>query len=361
MTENKKFLKEQLITYLGNKRSLLGFIGAKIDEVKKELGKKKISFADVFSGSGVVSRLAKEHSSHIFANDLELYSKIINECYLCNKTSDLLEQIDFFYKKFDLSVLKTGFITELYAPKNENNISKSDRVFFTIRNAKMIDTIRQGIFSIPENLQKYFIAPLLSEASIHSNTAGVFKGFYKNKDGIGQFGGEAKNAIKRITSPIKLKKPIFSNFSGEFFVSQMDAYEFCKTMPKVDLAYLDPPYNQHPYGSNYFMLNLIAGYERPSLISKVSGIPNDWNRSVYNKKAIAAEAFFELLNIIKAKFLLISFNNEGFIAQDIFLKNLAKIGRVNLTQINYNAFRASRNLHSRNTHVLEQLYLVKKS
>jgi len=52
----------------------------------------------------------------------------------------------------------------------------------------------------------------------------------------------------------------------------------------VDLIYLDPPYNQHPYGSNYFMLNLICTNERPHTLSKVSGIPGDWNKSQYNYK-----------------------------------------------------------------------------
>ncbi|MDR0684304.1 MAG: DNA adenine methylase [Spirochaetaceae bacterium] len=36
-----------------------------------------------------------------------------------------------------------------------------------------------------------------------------------------------------------------------------DSNKIINNIPEVDLAYLDPPYNQHPYGSNYFMLNLI--------------------------------------------------------------------------------------------------------
>ena len=35
--------------------------------------------------------------------------------------------------------------------------------------------------------------------------------------------------------------------------------ELVKEIEPVDLAYFDPPYNQHPYGSNYFMLNIING------------------------------------------------------------------------------------------------------
>ncbi|ANE36027.1 adenine-specific DNA methyltransferase (EcoRI methylase) [Campylobacter iguaniorum] len=361
MSENSEFLKEQLITYLGNKRSLLDFIEDGIKSAKSDLGKDKISFVDLFSGSGVVSRLAKSHSSVIFANDLELYSKVINECYLSNLDEDLSQNIDFYFDKLNqISNLESGFITELYAPKNEECITQNDRVFFTKRNAKFIDTIRQNIDQIPANLQPYFLAPLLYLVSNHTNTSGVFKGFYKDKSGIGKFGGSGENALKRIKSDMSLKKPIFSNFKCDYEVSQKDAFDFAKNMQKVDITYLDPPYNQHPYGSNYFMLNLVAKYEKPSDISRVSGIPKDWNRSVYNKKKEASEAFFELLNELKSKYLLISFNNEGFIDKDEFLLNLAKIGKVSLKEQKYNAYRGSRNLKFRNIHVFEQLYMVKK-
>ncbi len=91
MKENPSFLKEQIITYLGNKRALLSFLNNGFKVAKKELGKDKFSFCDIFSGSGVVSRFAKAHSNYILANDLEDYSKLINECYLANKDKDLLK------------------------------------------------------------------------------------------------------------------------------------------------------------------------------------------------------------------------------------------------------------------------------
>ena len=39
MAENRKFLSEQIITYIGNKRSLLDFIGKSVKLVKKNLVK----------------------------------------------------------------------------------------------------------------------------------------------------------------------------------------------------------------------------------------------------------------------------------------------------------------------------------
>jgi adenine-specific DNA methylase len=88
------------------------------------------------------------------------------------------------------------------------------------------------------------------------NTSGVFKGFYKNKEtGIGQFGGSNQDALLRIKGDLPF--PIFSDFNCEVMVYNDDSNNVIKTAPEVDLAYVDPPYNQHPYGSNYFMLNLI--------------------------------------------------------------------------------------------------------
>ncbi|PSM51747.1 type II adenine-specific DNA methyltransferase (EcoRI methylase) [Campylobacter blaseri] len=361
MKEKKEYLKEQIITYLGNKRSLLGFIDEGFMYAKSELKKDKFSFCDLFSGSGVVSRYAKAHSNYIITNDLELYSKIINECYLSNKSSNLTKELKNIYKLVNnIEVLKDGFINELYAPKDDNNIKENDRVFYTNKNAKIIDTIRQNIDEYcPKELKQYFIAPLLYEASVHANTSGIFKGFYKNKNGVGQFGGEGRNALSRIMGEIELALPVFSKFKCEFEVLQEDANVLSKDID-TDVCYIDPPYNQHPYGSNYFMLNLIASYKRPEKISKVSGIAKDWNRSVFNQRKSAKEALLEIVNSVKSKIVLISYNCEGFVKKDEFLNDLSKFGEAHIIEKRYNTFRGSRNLKSRNTHVNEQLYILKK-
>lgn len=364
LKENEEFLKEQIITYLGNKRNLLDFILRGVNIAKKELKKDKLSSVDLFSGSGIVSRCLKAHSNFLIANDLEIYSKIINECYLSNQNPNLLKEINLNYEILKENLKKnftqTGFISRLYAPKNDDEIRPGERVFYTKFNANFIDTLRQEIAKLEPNMQKYFLAPLLYQASNHTNTSGVFKGFYKNEAGIGQFGGTGKNALKRIKSKMQILKPVFSKFDVEFKVYQKDANSLVKELPKMDLFYLDPPYNQHPYGSNYFMLNLIANYKEPKEISKISGIPKNWNRSPYNKKPEVKEAFFDLISNIKAKFILISYNSEGFITKEEFEKGLAKFGRVEVLEQNYNAFRGSRNLNSRDTYVKENLYVLKK-
>jgi hypothetical protein len=82
--ENEDFLSDQIITYLGNKRSLLDFIGNALAVVQKELGKEKLDCVDIFSGSGIVSRYLKRFSNNLYVNDLESYCKTINTCYLAH-------------------------------------------------------------------------------------------------------------------------------------------------------------------------------------------------------------------------------------------------------------------------------------
>lgn len=364
--ENKKYLTEQIITYLGNKRALLQFIDKATQQVKKKLKKDKLSTFDAFSGSGIVSRYLKQYSSVLYCNDLEGYSKTINTCYLTNLSDINEKELDKWYtylrkNLIEEKLISNGFIRRLYSPNDDKEIQEGERVFYTVRNAKYIDTARQLIEKIPEPYKTLFLGPLLYEASTKNNTGGVFKGFYKNSiTKNGQFGGNGENALNRILANIEIKKPVLSNYECEVHVLQGDANEISKNLPEVDLAYLDPPYNQHPYGSNYFMLNLINDYVEPTNISKVSGIPTNWNKSNYNKRQEALFSLEKLCEDLKAKYILISFNSEGFITYKEMVDMLKKLGKVKTFTMKYNVFRACRNIKKRNIYVYEYLFLLEK-
>lgn len=364
--ENPEYLANQLITYIGNKRALLNFINKGLSIVKGRLGKQHLDTFDVFSGSGIVSRFLKMHSDFLVVNDLENYAEIINRCYLTNIDNVSFDFLKKIYSELTAKLndpdLEDGIISKNYAPIDDRNIQKGERVFYTKRNAKYIDTARKLINKIDPDYQHFFLAPLLSEASIHANTSGVFKGFYKSREtGVGSFGGTNGDALVRIKGNIELKLPVFSNFNCRTLICKGDSNIIAERVPEVDLAYLDPPYNQHPYGSNYFMLNIISDYKNPESISKVSGIPDDWNRSPYNKRIKSYNAFADLVKKLKAKFLLISFNSEGFIPLEMMTGLLESIGRVTILETKYNTFRGSRNLGNREIHVKEYLYVVEKS
>ncbi|MEQ1518793.1 MAG: DNA adenine methylase [Usitatibacteraceae bacterium] len=362
--ECRNYLSEQLITYIGNKRRLIPMIEDALRQSVAGLGKSSIAFADVFAGTGVVSRMARRYAHRLHVNDFEEYSAFSNTVYHTNKAMAPLGEIE----KWRTSVCseanqspRAGFITELYSPRDEQRITADDRVFYTRRNAMFIDTARTAINAAPVHIQPFILAPLLQRASVHVNTSGVFKGFYKNTQGIGQFGGTMKNALQRIKAPIDIPLPVLSRFSREVNVSQMEAQKFVETLPEVDVAYFDPPYNQHPYGSNYFMLNLILRNEAPGDVSRVSGIPKGWQRSPYNVRSEAAGALEQLLQTCPARTLLISYNSEGFISPEQMLDMIEPLGTVNVFDKQYNTFRGCRNLSGRSAHVTEMLFKVQRS
>ncbi len=366
-----RYLREQLITYIGNKRALLPFIGQALERVRVELGRKDISAVDLFSGSGVVSRFLKGHCRRLIANDLELYSEVINRCYLSNRDerddaallSCYRELTDYLSERERSGTLERGIIARHYAPQDDDRIQPGERVFYTQRNARYIDTARRYIDSLPRDVRPFFLAPLLAKASVHANTAGVFKGFYKDRrTGIGRFGGTGRDALSRITGNIHIPFPLFSPRDCDVTVLREDANVLASRLADeagtVDLVYLDPPYNQHPYGSNYFMLNLIARYREPESPSAVSGIPADWNRSRYNSQRRALAAFEELVRTLDSRYLLVSFNDEGFLDRGTLVSILETVGTVTVMEQRYNAFRGSRNLRNRSVHVRELLFLV---
>lgn len=366
--EKREYLREQIITYIGNKRKLLPYIDIEVKKICSKLGKKPLITCDLFSGSGIVARLLKRYSSLIIANDLEEYSAIINSCYLTNAEdfakSEYVRLKKLIYEELEDS-LSEGIIAKNYAPKNSFNIKAGERVFYSRENALRIDTFRCLIDKlVPEELQKFFLAPLITEASIHTNTGGVFKGFYKS-NGIGQFGGKGRNALERILGLIELNEPVLSNFSSSFRVLTEDALKAATILKeegvKLDICYIDPPYNEHPYGSNYFMLNLILKNRIDGKLSKTSGIEEGWKRSAYNNKLLALKELESVISLIDATYLIISYNSEGNIMYEDMVMMLSKYGELEIRDIKYNAFRASRNLHKRERYVSEYLFILKKS
>lgn len=361
------FFTEQLITYIGNKRSLLPFINSGVELVKQKLGKRRITCFDGFVGSGATARLLKHHSSLLLVNDLEKYCEVVNRCFLANHAdvdrAQVLEKIKWLNDNKLKYADEVGFIESNYSPKKDDAVKDGERVFYTNRNAKIIDGLVRLINeNFSEQEKHFYLAPLIVKASIHTNTSGVFKGFHK-KDGVGHFGGAGENALSRIKREIVLDAPAFSTADCEVIVRREDINSLVKEsdLPEFDLAYFDPPYNQHPYGSNYFMLNIIAGDAAAKDIQDgVSGISRNWNRSAYNKRVQAEEAMEALIANTPAKYILISYNDEGIISIDDFRKILSKFGIVDLLQTDYNTYRGSRNLRDRSIKVKELLWLLEK-
>tara|TARA_B100000401_G_scaffold434967_1_gene375951 strand:+ start:1537 stop:2649 length:1113 start_codon:yes stop_codon:yes gene_type:complete len=369
MSSDKAFTNQTMMTCIGNKRKFLNNIESIINDIKKKENKHKLNIFDAFSGSGIVARMLSYHSNNLFVNDLEYYSNIINNCYLKTpskndqlKINNLINDINKYIG--EESNLIEGIITNNYAPKDSNNIKLGERCFYTRENALIIDTIRHYIETkVEDKFKIYLLGNLLVKASIHNNTGGVFKGFYKSKTTKkGCWGGDGENALTRIKGLIRLESIIWNNENTfNLKVYNDDTNKVIDLIDNLDIIYIDPPYNQHPYGSNYFMLNTIANNNLGEHISAVSGIPYNWNKSNYNYKKTAVISMIELLekSFLKAKYIMLSYNNEGIITKDDW-KKIFEPYNIKKYEFIYDTYKASRNLNKRNNKVIEHIYLISK-
>ena len=371
------YLTEQIIAYIGNKRKLLSLIYRAMENTGIEI-KPGLKFFDVFSGSGVVSRLAKSLKFEVFTNDWEYYSYILSSCYLtCNnkdittlfggeeKLEKLLEEINNLPSPKE----EDCYIAKYYGPK-EDDINavdyKTERLFYTRENALTIDKIRNYIEETyplsntsEENLKKrnILLANLIYECATHTNTSGVFKAYHKG------FGGYSKDALKRILGQIALHLPVLIDSDYPVHVYQKNANELVRQLKGVDIAYLDPPYNQHQYGSNYHMLNTIAKWDKiPALLTlndkgvlkEKAAIRHDWvnTRSEYCYTQTAVDNFRDLIENLDAKYILISYSTDGIIPFEDLKEICMKKGKVGVVTNEYTTYRGGKQSNKRkNTNI----------
>jgi adenine-specific DNA-methyltransferase len=351
------YLKRQLIAYLGNKRSLLPFLS----ELFQRLVPRPAVVLDAFAGSGAVARLARSLGHEVHANDWEPYARVMNQAFLTLTPKSAAAAftrwggLDAVLTRLNaLHIPREEFVARWYAPRNTIGADwRTERLFYTRENALWLDAVREAIDEYDEPGRTLLLALLVYEASTHANTNGVFKAFHKG------FGGHGGDALKRILSPMQLEHPVLWPSPRPASASALEAAEFLKGRT-ADLVYLDPPYNQHQYGSNYHLLNTVVRGDRfvPEL---KAGIRRDWTatKSPFCAKAQAPAAFAAVLDAADAQHLVVSYNTEGVVPFEQLYDLLDRRGRVELAVQDYVTYRGGRQSPDRKTHNLEFVLVVR--
>lgn len=362
------YLADQLITYLGNKRKLIGNIEICVQNISKQLNKERLNILEPFCGSGSVSRMLKLYSNKLVVNDLEDYCSTLAKCYLASPNTAQYDKIKTnitCMNKHKFSKVAPSFIRKHYSPKDDKDIKEGERVYYTQYNAHIIDTFSHFIRKYPVNERCFYLAPLLTQCSVHTNTSGTFNSYHK-KDGVGHYGGKGENALTRIMGEIELPIPVFSYQPDTVVeVYNKDANKLIGELVErgewFDVAYLDPPYNKHPYGTNYFMLNMINRLDPiMDIPDNHRGQPDDWTRSKYNSFSECKRVFEELIKQIPASYVIISYNNEGILSEEQLTEILERYGSVSKQEIVYPTYKGCKNLASRNKDVLEYIWILNK-
>lgn len=376
------YLTRHLIAYIGNKRALLGFLHDALSRICTDLDQERVVFLDPFTGSGAVARLARLMGLKVLANDWEFYSYIINRAHLsvnAGEAAELFadnggyEEVFSFLNNLSPPPETERYISRYYSPQNTAAADyRRERLFYTRENGLRIDGLRSKIeelypgFTQEESRRRIekelLLASLLYQCATHTNTSGVFKACHKG------FGGHGKDALKRIMEPIHLEMPVLIDSAERTEVFRLDAAKFLSSC-SGDICYIDPPYNQHQYGSNYHLLNTIALWDKPAadieldtagVLKNKAAIRRDWvkTKSPYCYKQSAPEAFKELLSAIDSRYLLVSYNTEGIIPFGELTDMLASLGRLDLFTSDYIKYRGGKQSISRKVNNLEFLLVV---
>jgi len=377
----EEYFTQQILTYMGNKRTFLCQIDEIISFIKTTLGEKNIDIAEGFTGSGIVSRLFKnrimsdysQEYKTLYVNDMSGYSETLSKCYLTS-TKDLCcgdyETIGLHFKKLKNFLSKKNnpipFISKYWAPQNDSDIKPEERAYFTQKNASNIDKIMYYIKNyVEEKYRALLLGPLLVQCSIHNNTNGQFSAYYKNEEKTkGMYGGKGSVDLKRITGEILPMMPILTEHKAKIHISKMDANKWIKTIPKVDLVYYDPPYNKHPYNIYYFLLDIINDWNTNMEVPDTyRGQPKNWERSSYCSLKNAKKSFEDLIKNTKSNFILVSYNNKGIIPLDELDKILDKYGKLTKIPIEHKVYNkfigiAAKKRKKQNKKIEEFLWLL---
>lgn len=302
--------------YLGSKDKLIPAIQTLLSE--KRLTDKPYVFFDAFCGTGSVANSFKD-VFHLIINDSMNWSVLYSKGRIVGNTCTF-EKLGFnpflyFQKNQDI---EKGFIYETYSP------AESNRMYFTQENAGRIDFIRNKIEEwqnanlLTENEYAYLIYCLIEGVSSVSNTAGVYGAYLKHWD--------PRSHNKFSFAPIQ--ENLFSDTTS--FIS-LETY--CDRIEDIienidcDILYLDPPYTQNQYGTQYHLLETLVLYDTPP-VSKITGSrPVGPMKSMWSKDIYSHILFEYVIAKTKAKHIVFSYNNDGFMSKDYIEAIMKRYGK----------------------------------
>lgn len=317
--------------YVGSKQSLIPFIRSTI----KNIGFR--TFADLFAGTGVVAATFN-NSKRIITNDI-LYSNYIchyawfsDEEYDETKIKEVLTQYN------TLVIDEDNYVTENYGDKyfSHENAAKIGYIRDNIEHLKADGTVNEREYAL-------LIMSLIyaAQRADVSRTVGHYMTFLKN------FKEDGKLQLRMPLAP-----SLEINQGNQCY--HMDALELVKIMPEVDVLYLDPPY-QRQYGEYYHVLENLALWKKEPTYGETKRIPT--SKSLFSIKSKAWKAFEEIISQRKAKYILVSYNNDprNNISNIDLMSLLSEYGTTRVFTQNYPSFHGSKQTISNK----ERLFLCK--
>lgn len=313
--------------YIGNKSKLLKFIDSTIKEEKIEFR----TFGDPFAGTGVVAEYFLNQGKETYVNDLLFSNYVVYRALLGNEEfkEEKIKKIIDNYNEIRPEELEDNYFSDNFSGN-----------YYHYDDAKKIGYVREDIENkyknqeINEREYHILVSCLLYSMDRISNTVGHYESFLNT---------EPKFKDLKI-SYINVKK-----YQAKSHIYNEDANQLVRNID-VDVMYVDPPYNARQYANFYHLLENVAKWKKPEVFNKAKKMERKNIMSEYSKSNAKA-VFEDLIENIRAKYIIVSYNNTyeakstssvNSIMYEDMMEILQKKGKVRMYETDYRFFNSGK-------------------
>jgi len=253
---------------------------------------------DLFTGTTRVAQAFKECGAHVTAVDSARYAEVFAQCYVATDAG-ALDPRDLADAVAALDALpgEPGYFTDTFCIRSR---------FFRPENGARIDAVREAIERDHAGTARYpiLLTSLIEAADRVDSTTGVQMAY-------------VKQWAPRALTPLAMRVPALLEGPGS--AVRGDAVTLVSTLPEVDLAYLDPPYNQHRYFTNYHVWETLVAWDAPEhygVACKRIDARDPSTRSAFNRRREMPKALERVVRDVRARVLVLSYNDESWVSLD---------------------------------------------
>ena len=293
-----------VIKYIGSKRRLVPVLGDMLDSSGAE------TVLDLFTGTTRVAQEFKRRGAHVTAVDTARYSEIFSQCHIETDASTVDEDgLSEALRHLNGLPGKRGYFTETFCVKSR---------YFQPFNGERIDAMRDCLETDFKRSDLYpiLLTSLIDAADRVDSTTGLQMAY-------------VKAWAPRSFNPIELRSPEL--FVGPGRAVRADAARVAATVGQFDLAYLDPPYNQHRYFTNYHIWETLVAWDAPEhygvACKRIDSRDPD-TKSVFNRRRQMPIALREVIERIQARIVILSYNDESWATREELLDWCSSRGHV---------------------------------
>ncbi|HYM80952.1 MAG TPA: DNA adenine methylase [Candidatus Limnocylindria bacterium] len=304
-----------MIKYLGSKRLLIPYI---LELIASLTGVR--TALDLFSGTSRVGHALKRQGLRVHANDHNAYAGVLATCYIQADRERWQPRAERLIAELDQLPGEPGWFTDTYCRRAR---------YLRPENGARVDAIRERIATLelePE-LEAIALTSLMEAADRVDSTTGVQMAYLKQW-------------APRAFRPLALRVPEL--LPGPGSASCLDALEAARRF-EADVAYLDPPYNQHSYLGNYHVWESLVRWDRPEVYGVAMKRQDVRERaSRFNRRAEFQEALRALIATVRARYLIVSFSDEGYVTGEDLCAILGACGPVRTIEVPYRRYVGAR-------------------